>query len=376
MFTLTDALNAIKDKPEFSVMEKDGYTCIDYNIQTPTTFVGNSEYENIILLNLRGTCFDSSGKISRLPLHKFHNLNECSGYMEHEVDFSQKHYIMEKLDGSMIAPIRIGDYYRLGTRAGVTDVSMMAEEWLADQPKEIRERYEHFIGIMTANNFTPIFEFCSRMNKVVIDHPVAHLTLLAIRQNKTGQYAPKEQLEYLSLYHGIPLVTFYSPNLIDIKKVREWKDSEGIVIAFETGKRIKIKADDYVLKHRAKDLVRFEKDVIKLILEDKLDDVLPLVEEDVRTKLIEYSTYLVETIRADEHAMRLTVKILKHMYPEKKDFAREVLSSNDFKPLSSFYFREFDGKEIGLKEYFIKNCSSGTKIKEALNLLEYKGWEQ
>lgn len=379
MFNLIEALEAVKNKPEFSVMEKDGYTCIDYNVQTPTTFVGADDRETLILQNLRGTCFGPDGMIVRLPLHKFHNLNECPGYMEHEIDFNQPHYIMEKLDGSMLAAIRIKDYYRLGTRAGITDVSMMAETWLAEQPKEIQDNYDAFISRMIDSNFTPIFEFCSRMNKIVIDHPEPHLTLIAIRANFDGRYSDKQALERCSETYNIPLVKFHDPKLIDINKVREWKDSEGIVIAFEDGKRIKVKAEDYVRKHRAKDLVRFEKDVVKLILEDAVDDVLPLLEEDVRKKLRNYQVRLLDDIELTDMAMITTVKLLKETekVSTKKEFAEHILNEReyDWKKYSSFYFKVYDGKAPGVSEYLLKNCSSSTKIANALELFGFFRWE-
>lgn len=374
MFTLSEALDAIKDKPEFKFQEKDGYSVIDYNIQTPTTFVGKTERETEILQNLRGTCFDSSGNIVRLPLHKFHNLNECAGYMESDIDFKQEHYIMEKLDGSMIAPIRIGEKYRLGTRAGVTDVSMMAETWLSEQPEEFQKRYDDLIEEMLLFGFTPIFEFCSRMNKVVIDHPEAHLTLIAVRGNSTGIYQPKSLLEVLGMSFDIPVVKFHSPDVY--ASVKNWENSEGIVIAFNDGKRVKIKADAYVLRHRAKDMIQFEKDVVRIILEDKLDDVLPIVDVDIRTNLTKFAEWLKNTIISDEIAMKQIVESLKQLSSTKKEFAEIIQKTPEFKIISSFLFKVYDGKDPDIKGYLLKNCSSSTNIENAFQSLGYtKRWQ-
>lgn len=373
MFKLNEALNAIKDKPEFNFQEKDGYSVIDYNIQTLTTFVGRDERETEILQNLRGACFDSSGNIVRLPFHKFHNLNECAGYMESDIDFNAPHYIMEKLDGSMIAPVRIGNKYRLGTRAGVTDVSMIAETWLSEQPEEFQKRYDDLIEEMLLLGLTPIFEFCSRMNKVVIDHPEPHLTLIAVRENSTGIYQPKSLLETLGMSFNIPVVKFHTPEVF--ATVKGWEDSEGIVVAFENGKRVKIKADAYVLRHRAKDMIRFEKDVVRIILEDKLDDVLPIVDADVRTNLLEFAEWLKNTIITDESAMKQIVDSLRMICHSKKEFAMTVNERIEFKIISSFLFKVYDGKEPEIKEYLLKNCSSSANIERAFQSLGYtKRW--
>ena len=82
MFTLQEALEAVKDKPEFSVNTRDFGTVIDYNVAFKETFVGKTDRETGILKNLRGTCFGPDGSIVRLPYHKFHNLNENEEYHE------------------------------------------------------------------------------------------------------------------------------------------------------------------------------------------------------------------------------------------------------------------------------------------------------
>jgi hypothetical protein len=58
---------------------------------------------------------------------------------------------------SMIRSFRVGNNIRWGTKMGVTDVSMQAEEYVAKNP-----RYEHMAAEFLAQNMTPIFEWCSR----------------------------------------------------------------------------------------------------------------------------------------------------------------------------------------------------------------------
>jgi tRNA splicing ligase len=130
MFTLTEALEAIKNKPEFSVKDKGSYTVIDYNLKQKDTFVGLTEEDSEILLNLRGTAFDNeTGNIIRLGYKTFFNYGEFPE-IDSCLDFSEEHEITQKIDGSCIFPIYSKQGILLGTRAGVTDVSKLADDYL------------------------------------------------------------------------------------------------------------------------------------------------------------------------------------------------------------------------------------------------------
>jgi RNA ligase len=62
-----------------------------------------------------------------------------------------------------------------------------------------------------------------------------------------------------------------------VNQVREWESDEGVVIRFDSGRMVKIKADDYVLRHKSKDAISQEKNVIDCILGDAVDDLVPLL---------------------------------------------------------------------------------------------------
>jgi RNA ligase len=186
MFTLPQALESIKDKTEFSVKDKGSYTVIDYNLNTKTTFVGRDEKETKILLNLRGTAFDNeTGKIIRLGYHKFFNYGEFPE-SDKLLDFSEEHEITQKIDGSCIFPLYSKQGILLGTRAGVTDVSKLADDYL--ETSGLKDTYFGFISYCEDIDVTPIFEFCSRANRVVIDYPEPMLVLTGLRCLDNGKY--------------------------------------------------------------------------------------------------------------------------------------------------------------------------------------------
>lgn len=296
--TIDDVLPAIKGKDEFKVSEKEDYIVINYVYRTEDTFKDPNEKdigdkENLfrkLRLECRGITFDKQGKIIRRPFHKFFNLNENSFSTPDNFEFSKETVVLEKRDGSMIAPIRINGAFRLGTKSGITDISMQAEEFIAD-----KSGYLTFIQHELDHGFTPIFEWTSRKNRIVIDYPEDNLTLLAVRDNYTGEYLSYKWMnDFISLNDemlGVPIVKNYtfSDDLIKISNnVSNWKESEGVVIYFSTGNLLKIKADEYVNLHKIRSLFNNEKYIIEVILDDNVDDVLPLLPEIEIKKLTKF----------------------------------------------------------------------------------------
>lgn len=125
---IDDVLPYIKDIDEFAVIEKDGYTVIDYLFMGGETFKGET---NSLSMNIRKECrgiaFDTNGNIISRPLEKFFNVGEKEETMPENLDWSGDNLVMDKLDGSMLRPLYLEDGFRMGTRKGITDVSILAE---------------------------------------------------------------------------------------------------------------------------------------------------------------------------------------------------------------------------------------------------------
>lgn len=362
MFNLTEALAAIKDKPEFAHNYRDGFSVIDYHVAFAETFKGTTERETLILQNLRGTCFDGDGKIIRLAYHKFHNLNENPEYAEANFDFADAHAIHEKLDGSMIAPIPIGGSFRLGTRAGVTDVSIKAEDlmqlWKETQPDKF-DAYTMFMKTCVAFGLTPIFEFCSREQRIVIDYPVPKLVLTGIRDIATGRYVDTDV--GLAGWSLIDVVEEKS-DIITIKElaawVRGWIGEEGVVVRFDDGRFVKIKAEDYCLKHKALDGLRFEKDVLALILRNEIDDVLSLVDDKTRDRIEKYQKSVLGSIAEHDGLMKSAAAKYMSQATDRAEFAALAKTS----AYSVGLFKLYEGKEYSLKDLVALKTGSSSAV--------------
>lgn len=375
MFTLNQALEAIKDKPEFSVKEKGDYTVIDYVFNDTKTFVGETEEQTTILLNLRGTAFDNtSGEIIRLGFHKFKNLGE-DPEKDKLIDLSYRHVITQKLDGSCIFPIYSKNGIFYGTRAGVTDVSELAVAWINED--EIRKSdYSDFVSICHSKNWTPIFEFCSRKNRVVIDHPVTRLVLIGIREINTGKYLPYNDMVSYGRMFDIEVVKSYlssnNEEFADfVKTISELQDDEGIVVKLEaggmSGHMIKIKAAEYVRRHKAVDNLKFEKDCLLLALNNEIDDVYPILSPDLTNHI---KDYLDDFWLCFDDKIRTILKEYEGVYdiPSRKDFAMSIKDN----PHKSFLFSMKDGGD--LFEMLILFCkkSCGT-LASTKSLREFLG---
>lgn len=273
--TIDDVLPHIADNPEFIVAKRDGYTVIDYQFVTATSF------DNPMRIECRGLKFGPDGRIIARPLHKFANVGEWPSTQPGLLDFDQPHDIMEKLDGSMIHPAIVNGRLRLMTRMGCTDHAAKAERHLTPAlERECR-------GMLAAGH-TPIFEWTAPDNRVVVSYADSRLTLLAIRHNASGDYFGRRTLDSAAACMCVEVAPRYVGGPGFTERARQCVGLEGFVVRFADGRWVKIKGDDYVLKRKAKESVLQEKNVLALILRDGLDDVLPLLEPADRAEVERY----------------------------------------------------------------------------------------
>lgn len=284
--TIDDVLPHIKGRDEFIVAERDYGTIINYAVAFEDTFppikvAGGSAkmraeraLTNAMRRECRGLIFYPDGRIMSRSLHKFFNVGEREETLPNRIDLSQPHVVMEKLDGSMIRPVVSDNYIRLGTKMGISEVSMNAEAWLVAQ-LDYKQKLT-FLESKVADNKTPIFEWCSRKNQIVIDYAEDDLVLLAMRDNITGEYLDINSLD--APFTVVPQYGSIQGNLSDyLARARLQEGREGDIIAFADGHRVKIKNDWYVRIHKVLDRVRFDRHIVELILTEKLDDAAPLL---------------------------------------------------------------------------------------------------
>lgn len=296
---IDDIRPAIEGRPEFVIAERDGYKVVNYLVAMEDTFppvktAGGSakmreEQTRIkaIRRELRGIIFDEHGYILSRRLHKFFNVNERDETNIKHIDLSQPHDILEKLDGSMITPIYIRGAMRWGTKMGVTDVAKPVEEFVVNHPT-----YEQFAWHCHNLSITPIFEWCSRKQRIVVDYPEDRLVLIAIRNNYTGDYIDYNDMKRTASAWNIDVVKAYQgkPETMQklIDETKNIENAEGWVLRFYNGHMFKIKGDWYLRIHKTKDNLTHEKNILDLIVNETIDDAKSFMLEDDRKKVEKY----------------------------------------------------------------------------------------
>jgi RNA ligase len=277
--TIDDVLPHISGREEFRVMEKEGYTVINYAVAFEETFLwdSNDPVGSAIRRECRGITFDTEGNLICRKYHKFFNVGEKEETQLNKINLYEPHIVLEKLDGSCVIPQPSPDGFVLTTKAGVTEISQQAEVFVADKP-----HYAKFIHSMFDGKLTPIFEWVSRKNRIVVDYENDNLILTAIRNTEMGHYLPYFNMLDLAEHWNIPVVKAVDCLAVQnielfVKQIREWEDSEGVVVRFDSGHMVKVKSADYVLRHKTKDAINQEKNVLQCLLNDSVDDLVPLL---------------------------------------------------------------------------------------------------
>lgn len=339
---IADVLPHIEDRPEIIVVKKDGYQVINYVISTPELWAFPvSTLKGQMIRECRGLIFDEAGNLMSRPFHKFFNVGEKEETLPNNLDFSWNR-VYEKLDGSMIRPLVFGDTIRLATKMGITDTSEQCEKWLWED-HDRSQRYYTYMDWCYYRGYTPIFEWVSRDNRIVVNYDESNLILTAVRDNRTGVYQYyHEMAEFSNL---VPIVRQYD-SLEDInifmEKAKAESGNEGYVVEFENGDRVKIKTDEYCHIHRIKERVQQPRHVIALILDEKIDDAkagLDAIDlkrvEDIET---DFHIYFHRREKEIDEAW----EIVKAKHEDKRDFAINTDMSNA--TLKKFMFSKFGGK--------------------------------
>ncbi|WEM34511.1 RNA ligase [Xanthomonas phage X1] len=219
----------------------------------------------------RGITFDAqTGKLISLPFEKFFNVNEKAHTQAHIIRDYKVQAVLDKRDGSMITPIWADGRIYLKTKKTFTsDVAVAAQRPLSVE-------LERFCEAMLELNFTPIFEFTDPDCKIVLDYGHdSQLVLLAMRDMIDGSYVSYKDLDQISKAWGVQLVGGYNHDYTVDGYLELAKTAEGIegwVIYTDEG-RYKVKTKWYCDRHHLIDIR--ERDIAALVLEEKLDDLIP-----------------------------------------------------------------------------------------------------
>ena len=210
----------------------------------------------------------------------------------------------------------------------------------------------------------------------MVDYPQDNLILTGIRYLNSGEYVPYDIMKRYAESWDIPFVKAYAWNTGDkidekieevVEHIRKWEDSEGVVIRFDSGYMLKIKADDYVLRHRSKDAISQEKNVIQVLLDDATDDLIPLLtpEDADRIKRFQRAFHAsLEEVASDLYDQYQSL----NKKETQKDFALTVQKQVP-KHLHYFMFGAYRGESM--KDLLIKSISKSLSTQTKVNSVRW-----
>lgn len=346
--TIDDVLPAIAGRDEFVVAEREFGTVINYLVAMPDTFKmeGPHDVMGAIRRECRGLIFDTEGNIMSRPYHKFFNVNEKEETQSHRLDLSRAHTVMDKLDGSMIRPVRMHGMVRLATKMGVTDIAMEAEKLLD---------YDQYVWLedMMVDGFTPIFEYVAPTNKIVVEYAEAKLILTGVRETVSGEYrslrqwdAPFELVRTDSNVHDFDAYLAFK---------RGETNREGDIIRFADGHMVKVKNDWYVQIHKTKDIVAVDRNIVELVLNETIDDTRAMLDPSDLVRVDNVEAAFWEAFRNAEGRLEGLEMLARTIYgADKKRIALEMVPNLINKADGGFIFRLIDG--CVLRDLLLDHC--------------------
>ena len=375
--SLADVLPAIEGRDEFIVATREWGTVVNYMVSMADTFPAVENHMDAIRRECRGILFYPDGRIMSRRLHKFFNVNERDETLAHKIDLGKPHVILEKLDGSMITPVFTEAGIRWGTKMGITEVSMQAEEFVARNPQ-----YAQFAEWCETMRLNPIFEWCSRKQRIVVDYPEDRLVLIALRGTMTGEYKQYCDLVVLGNQFGIEVVRAYEGTTDNmehlIAETRAMADAEGWIIRFDDGQMLKVKGDWYVRIHKTKDNLIWEKNVVELLINEKMDDVKPYMLDDDIRRVEQFETEFWIGINDAVNRYERYFQTVLASGLDRKSYAQQwmptIRDSDPFAP--PFVFSRFDSKDPRqlVIDQIRKNTGTQTKIDSVRDLWGDAKW--
>jgi hypothetical protein len=157
-----------------------------------------------------------------------------------------------------------------------------------------------------------------------------------------------------------------------VEYTRPLRGVEGFIVDFG-GHKVKVKAEHYITIHKTKDLVRTERNIADIIVNEQLDDILPLLDTTDLAVVRAYEQRLSAAIENVLGRLEGLVMLVRALYGgDKKQVAINFVPNLVNKEDGSFIFSALDGKE--LRPLVIKKIKSsvgnGPKYETMMDWME------
>lgn len=302
---------------------------------TPEVQYGQ-KWDNITL-QCRGLVTDDKGNVISYPFKKFFNIEE----QKHTPTESFEVY--EKMDGSLGMLFFYEGKWVVATRGS----------FHSDQAKKATELLNSKYNLESLpKGYTTLFEIIYPENRIVVDYGNEEmLVVLGMTNRFNGKELDYESVVNLASESGMPVVKRYD-GIKDYNTLKALVDnnSEGFVVKFSNGDRMKIKGEEYLRLHKIMtnvsttgvwEMLSSGGDINEH-LKDVPDEFYNKVQEYAKT--LQYGFYQVSEQCGKAHDyFRYGKYGDRETEPTKKEYAEHVMK-NSHPPYRSVMFAMWDGK--------------------------------
>lgn len=149
-----------------------------------------------------------------------------------------------------------------------------------------------------------------------------------------------------------------------IEHTKKLKNAEGYVISFEDGHKIKLKADEYVQIHNAKEKIQYDRNIIKMVLNNTIDDVYSHLDEMDRNNVDKIQKEFWEYFyKKEDYIKCISSRVINETNGDRKRIALEYVPNFEDKMVSKYVFGVLDNRDVHdmLMSDVEKNLSTNTK---------------
>lgn len=333
------------------------YRIFSYHIASYTDFTHPNALE------ARGIMFRMDGDepvLVCLPPKKFFNLYENPFTMD--LDLEKIVAAMGKEDGSLISTYLHEGRLALKSKTSLfSEQVAMARDWL--EQTITGQRLSIKLLTLALQGFTTNMELTSPMNRIVLAYPSTNLTVLNIRDLKTGETYYKGTHSILDKIIGMDWVEevdleLLKPLMEFVTSIPAMTGIEGYVLRFKDGTLAKHKTTWYQALHHTKDSVNIPRRLFECIIEETVDDLKAMFHDD---------PFAIQTITAmEEKVVPIYARIrstVEGFYEANKELSRKDYAIKGIAELAEYpgifhlamnlYLR----KDANYKEFSIKNIN-------------------
>ncbi len=347
-------------KKEFGIAHKilNGKVSLNYDqIESP---MGERICQECRGLILRENTWD----IVAYPFDKFFNMQESYAA---KVDWKSAKFL-EKLDGSLIVLYydAVLDKWYTATRKmpegdGTCPIGLSYGELAKLSFKKMGISFEELTSRLN-KRYTYMFEMTTPHNRVLVDYQSLTMTLLGVRDIDSLK---ELEAEPIAKSLGLPSPTTFSFNNIDhmIEVVNDWNplEHEGVVVLDDKFNRIKVKNIAYIASQALVHSIHSsDRNLMTILLLKKDDDIMSMVDDIMKAKIILYKKKLRKLIKEVESDW----EELKDIETD-KDFA--AAAKQKIHPHALFFMRR-KGVGLTVSDFFNNQAESKQSIDKVISL--------